>query len=151
VNNWDDLLLTGGFAPRARLLRGLTLLDVSARPHGVPHSIYEELWHAAMCQNILLAGGVSALSSWPLDDHFPKSPAPASQAEWNDLVTLFLADSERAVHQAEDAGWLESLESADTDWTWRNGLEFLAMHTAYHLGKIVLLRQMMKLWPPNDA
>lgn len=151
MNNWDDLLLTGGFAPRARLLRGLTLEQVGARPHGAPHSIYGELWHAAMCQKILLEGGTAALGAWAYKDHFPKNAAPESQAEWDDLVALFLSNSERAVRQADDEVWLESLESAEWGWTWRNALEFLAVHTAYHLGKIVLLRQVMDFWPPEDA
>lgn len=153
MNNWDDLLLTGGFAPRARLLRGLTLEQVGLRPYGAPHSIYGELWHAAMCQKRTLEGGTAALDDWPLEDHFPKNPTPESQSEWDGLVTMFLTDSGRAVRQADDAVWLESPESAETDWTWRNGLEFLAVHTAYHLGKIVLLRQIMNLWlpPPDDA
>lgn len=151
MNNWDDLLLTGGFAPQVRLLRGLTLEHVGARPYGAPHSIYQELWHTAMCQKRTLEGGTAALNDWPFEDHFPKNPAPESQSEWDGLVTMFLTDSERAVRQADDAVWLESPERAETEWTWRNGLEFLAVHTAYHLGKVVLLRQLMNLWPPPAA
>src|SRR5690554_5565879 len=44
-DQWDDLLLSGGFAPRAVLLRALTLEQVGAVPEGAPHSIYQELWH----------------------------------------------------------------------------------------------------------
>ncbi len=153
MNNWDDLLLTGGFTPRARLLRGLTLEHVGVRPPGAPHSIYQELWHAATCLKLTLEGGTAALGVWPLEDHFPQNAAPPSQEVWDELVASFLADSERAVRQADDAGWLESLESAETEWTWRNGLEFLAVHSAYHLGRIVLLRQLLGVWgpPPDDA
>lgn len=35
--------------------------------------------------------------------------------------------------------------------TWRDALEFLAVHSAYHLGKIVLLRQLIGAWPPPRA
>ncbi len=148
MNNWDDLLLTGGFAPRDRLLRGLTLEQVSARPPNVAHSIYQELWHAAWCQRHTLEGGMARLEAWPFAEHFPASPAPASQREWDDLVAMFLADAQRAVLQGDDAAWLEAPEHAQTDWTWRNSLEFLTMHSSYHLGKIVSLRQMLGLWPP---
>lgn len=151
MNNWDDLLLTGGFVPRARLLSGLTLAQVGAQPHGAPHSIYGELWHAAMCQKILLEGGTAALEAWPFEDHFPKDEAPASQGAWDELVAAFLAESARAVRRGDDTAWLESLENADYDWTWRNVLEFLTMHSAYHLGKIVSLRQILGAWPPPSA
>lgn len=150
MNIWDDLLLTGGFAPRARLLAGLTLDEVGMCPSGAPHSIYQELWHAAMCQQFTLEGGMEALGAWPWEEHFPITPEPASQREWDDLVEMFLEGSEQAVQRAEDRVWLEAPEHALTDWTWRNSLEFLTMHSAYHLGKIVLLRQILGLWPPPN-
>lgn len=90
------------------------------------------------------------LAAWPYAEHFPVSPSPASQREWNDLVEMFLRDSEHAVVLADDAAWLEAPEHVQTDWTWRNSLEFLTMHNAYHLGKIVSLRQVLGLWPPPE-
>lgn len=51
---WKHLFATGEFAERARLLSGLTLQQVTSRPHGVPHSIYEELWHATSWQRIVV-------------------------------------------------------------------------------------------------
>ena len=54
VNVWEHLFLTGEFAPRAHILEGLTVEQVSTRPAGAPHSIYEELWHAAEWQRIVL-------------------------------------------------------------------------------------------------
>jgi hypothetical protein len=53
MNIWEHLFLTGEFSARARLLSGLTLDEVRLRPEGVPHSIYDELWHAAMWQRIV--------------------------------------------------------------------------------------------------
>ena len=44
---WGHLFLTGEFPARADLLSGLTLEQVTLRPAGASHSIYEELWHAA--------------------------------------------------------------------------------------------------------
>lgn len=45
-DQYDDLFLSGVFAPRAALLRGLTLEQVSVVPQGASHSIYRELSHA---------------------------------------------------------------------------------------------------------
>lgn len=147
MNDWDDLLLTGGFAPRASIVTGLTLEQVEARPNGVSHSIYQELWHAAMVLKISLDEGRVALERWPYAQHFPLSSAPTDQREWDDLVQMFLTYSRRAVDLARDENWLNALEPGYPHSRWRDALEFLAVHTAYHLGKVVCLRQIMHIWP----
>jgi uncharacterized damage-inducible protein DinB len=147
MNDWDDLLLSGGFAPRETIFAGLTLEQVTARPNEVPHSIYQELWHAAMALKISLDEGRAALEHWPYELHFPVSSAPTNQQEWNDLVEMFLIYSKRAVALAKDESWLNAPEPEYTQSNWRDGLEFLAVHTAYHMGKVVCLRQVMQIWP----
>ena len=146
MNDWDDLLLSGGFAPRESIFAGLTFEHVSERPNDVPHSIYQELWHATMTLKISLEEGRVALERWPYAEHFPLSAAPANQQEWDDLVSMFLTYSKRAVTLAEDVNWLNAQEP-EYQSTWRDGLEFLAVHTAYHMGKVICLRQVMKVWP----
>ncbi len=146
MNDWDDLLLTGGFAPRESIFTGLTLEQVRARPNEVPHSIYQELWHTAMVLKISLDEGRAALERWSYEEHFPQSSAPANQQEWDDLVLMFLTYSKRAVELAKDENWLNSQEPEYPHSRWRDALEFLAVHTAYHLGKIICLRQVMKIW-----
>jgi uncharacterized damage-inducible protein DinB len=151
MNDWDDLLLSGGFAPRESIVTGLTPEQVQARPNDIPHSIYQELWHAAMALKISLDEGRSALERWPYEQHFPLSASPAHQQEWDDLVAMFLTYSRRAVKLAEDESWLNAPEPGYPESRWRDGLEFLAVHTAYHLGKVVCLRQVIGIWPPKKA
>lgn len=150
INVWEHLFLTGEFAPRAHILEGLTLEQVSTRPPGAPHSIYEELWHAAEWQRIVLEQDEAAHAQFDLEQ-FPGSPAPEDKATWQALVNSFLSFSERAVELAQNEAWLESPETEHN--TWRVGLESLAVHSAYHMGKIVLLRQLLGVWspPPEDA
>src|SRR5690606_95034 len=119
MDQWDDLLLTGGFAPRAVLLRNLTLAQAGAVPPGAPHSIYQELWHAARVLDMSLTDGRVVLETWPLSEHFPASAQPANQAEWDALVKLFLAASEKAVKMSHEPGWLESQEPG-YGTTWRD-------------------------------
>jgi uncharacterized damage-inducible protein DinB len=145
MNDWDDLLLTGGFAPRETIFAGLTLEQVGMRPHDVPHSIYQELWHAATVLKMSLEEGRVVLERWPYAQHFPSSSAPANQQEWDDLVSMFLTYSKRAVTLSRDEHWL-SAQEPEYQSTWRDGLEFLAIHTAYHMGKVVCLRQVMNIW-----
>ena len=154
VNVWEHLFLTGEFAPRDHILKGLTPEQVGTRPDGAPHSIYEELWHAAEWQRIVLDRDETAHARFEGGEQFPSSPAPEDEAVWRALVASFLADSERAVKLARDEAWLETEETADNPgFTWRNALEVLAVHSAYHLGKIVLLRQLLGIWspPPEDV
>jgi hypothetical protein len=153
TNVWEHLFLDGEFAPRARILSGLTLQDVGQRPAGLPHSIYEELWHAAMWQHIVLDQDEAAFERFDHDGgQFPPNPAPDDEEAWQRLVDKFLADSARAVKLAEDDAWLATEGDVDNPgFTWRNTLETLALHSAYHMGKIVSLRQVLGLWPKPSA
>lgn len=149
-DQWDDLFLSGAFAPRAVLLRGLSLDEASTVPDGTPHSIYQELWHATKVLEMSLANGRVVLESWPLEEHFPASPAPSNEAAWQALVSSFLTASQRAVALSRDPGWLASPDPGYERFglTWRDALEFLTVHTAYHLGKVVAIRQRLGSWPP---
>ena len=61
-DQFDDLFLNGAFAPRAVLLRGLTLEQVGARPASAPHSIFQALWHVTTVLRKSLDGGRSSWS-----------------------------------------------------------------------------------------
>ena len=153
MNTWEQLFLTGEFAPREYIFGGLTLEQVGARPAGAPHSIYEELWHAAEWQRLTLDRDEAALERWERREQFPPRPAPENEAAWRELAGSFLADSVRAVRLSQNEVWLEADETeALPGFTWRNALEHLAVHNAYHMGKIVLLRQLLGIWsPPPDG
>lgn len=152
-DQWDDLLLSGGFAPREALLRGLSLEQVSAVPVGAPHSIYQELWHVTTVLRMSLDDGRVALESWPLEAHFPESSAPVTESDWRDLVAGYLSAASELVSRSKEPGWLESPDPGYERFgmTWRDALEFLAVHSAYHFGRIVLLRQLLGAWPPAPA
>ena len=149
MNVWEFLFMNGEFAPRAYILGGLTLEQVGTRPVAAPHSIFEELWHTATWQRIVLDRDEAAYARWEQGGQFPPNPAPNDEASWQELVNSFLAHSERAVQLGEDETFLEV--ELDPGFTWRNALECLAVHNAYHMGKIVLLRQLLGVWsPPPD-
>ena len=143
MSTWEHLFLTGEFRARADLLSGLTLEQVTLRPAGASHSIYDELWHAARWQRTVVerekpAGG----------DYYP-SAEPEHEQQWLDVVRLFLDGARAAV------AWSESPErlalEVEPGVTMAEELYSLAVHNAYHLGKIVTLRQMIGAWPPKPA
>ena len=142
MNIREHLFLTGEFRARADLLSGLTLEQVRMRPAGASHSIYEELWHAAGYQR-------SIVEREPSTGEFYPSVAPQHAQEWDDLVRQFLDGARAAVAWAESPERL-ALE-VEPGLTMADELNSVAVHNAYHLGKIMALRQMIGAWPPKAA
>ena len=143
---WEHLFVAGEFMRRDRLLAGLDLEQVTAKPGGAPHSIYEELWHAAEWQRIVVERDEDAPETWVEGGWpFPTS-APERAEEWQRLVESFLRNARKA------GEWGESLvdrgEELELGCTVSDVLASLAVHDAYHLGKIVALRQVLGAWPP---
>ena len=140
MHNLEHLLLVGEFPERAHLLSGLTLEQVVVRPDGASHSIYEELWHLVGYQQSVLEPGS------PTGDLYP-SAAPTHEHQWHDLVRVFL-DGARAAAALGHAPERLALE-AEPGVTLADELNSVAVHNAYHLGKIVALRQRIGAWPPT--
>ena len=141
----EHLFLVGEFPERARLLSGLTLDQVTQRPDGATHSIYEELWHVVGYQQSILEPGGTAD---PSGDLFPSAP-PEHEHQWHDLVRVFL-DGARAAAALGQAPERLALE-VEPGVTMADELNSVAVHNAYHLGKIVALRQRIGAWPPMSA
>ncbi len=140
MNILEHLFLTGEFPPRAHLLSGLTLEQITLRPDGASHSIYEELWHVVAYQQSIVAQGD------PSGDHYPRRP-PENEQEWRDLVRVFM-DGARAAAAMADAPQRLAAE-VEPGVTMADELNCVAVHNAYHLGKIVALRQRIGAWPPR--
>ena len=143
---WEHLFIDGEFMSRARLLSGLTVEQVSVRPPGLAHSIYEELWHTTRWQSIVVQCDERATAAWMDGGQDFPSEAPAHERTWEELVAEFLAGSETAVELGRSPEALRDVEGPGVSLTER--LESLAVHNAYHIGKIVALRQVIGAWPP---
>ena len=145
---WDHLFLTGEFRARKDLLSGLTLEQVMLRPTGASHSIYEELWHAATIQRCVVERDKALEALLRGGANYP-SAAPDHEQQWHDMVLQFLEGARAAVvwAQAPDRLALE----VEPGLTMSDELHCLAVHNAYHLGKIVALRQRIGPWPLKAA
>jgi uncharacterized damage-inducible protein DinB len=143
MNRWEHLFY-GEYAERKKILSGLTLEQVTAVPSGQSHSIFAELWHTVLWQKIIVTRDEDLYNkSWKEDNLYPKH-VPEKLEEWTDLVEEFLLGLEQAVE------WTRSPERLDLEVnpgeTMRDILPSLAVHNAYHMGKIVALRQIMGNW-----
>ena len=139
----EHLFLVGEFAERAYLLSGLTLEQVTLRPEGVSHSIYDELWHLVGYQQSIIAPGGA-----PSGDRFPAA-APEHLEQWHQLVQLFLAGARTAAELGQAPARLAA--EVEPGVTLADELNCVAVHNAYHFGKIVALRQRIGAWPPGAS
>lgn len=144
-NKWRHLFVDGEYAARQKILSGLTLEQVIYRPSEQSHSIYEELWHTTKWQQIV-AFRDEEYETWANEELYPEK-APVSEQDWRDLVSQFLSGLEKALEWASSPEKLK-IES-DPGITMDDNLVSLAVHNAYHLGKIVALRQMIGAWQPE--
>ena len=143
MNAFEHLFLVGEFAERERLLSGLTLEQVTLRPEGAPHSIYDELWHLVGYQQSIVEPGDP-----PSGDLYPTA-APEREEQWQQLVQLFLTGARAAAALGREPARLA--DEVEPGWTLADELHCVAVHNAYHFGKIVALRQRIGAWPPGAS
>ena len=153
------LVADSAAAPPSHILEGVDE-GLSTRGFaGAPHTIYEELWHLAFWQQMTL-DWVRGIET-PVPEHasagFPDERDRRGEP-WDRLCRRFLAGAEAAAEFTRDAREMErsircpSLPGVPVrTMTVREQLESLAAHNAYHLGRIVLLRQMGGAWPPASG
>jgi uncharacterized damage-inducible protein DinB len=159
MNELAQALIADSYAAApSHILEGLTD-DLVHREHpNVPHTIYAELWHLTFWQQITLDWIAGIETPYPdkPSDGFPSKPDTES---WQQLRRRFLHGAEQAaVATSQDPARLDqpircpSRPDAPTRiMSVRDQLISLAAHNAYHLGRIVLLRQLFKAWPPPSG
>jgi uncharacterized damage-inducible protein DinB len=158
LNNELELVIAGdsAAAPPAHILEGLSAHAANRPIPGAPHTIYEELWHIAYWQQMTL--------DWiaEIETPFPDSPAagfppvdPADREDWPELCARFFRTLRVATAAAAHEIRLDAPIRCPSRpgqpvriMTVREQLESLGAHNHYHFGRIVLLRQLMGLWPP---
>jgi uncharacterized damage-inducible protein DinB len=162
MNELAQALIAESYAaPPSHILEGLTDDLVHRELPNVPHTIYAELWHIAFWQRITLHWIAGIETPYPTkpSDGFPQNPSTEpSQEPWEQLRHRFLHGAEQAAAAAQDTLRLDhpircsSRPGAPTRiMSVRDQLISLAAHNAYHLGRIVLLRQLLQAWPPHSG
>jgi DinB family protein len=154
------LCLNGDSAhtPPSHILENLSSELAHRLVAGAPHAIYAEVWHAAFWQEITLEWlrGVETPCPERAALGFPTEEQVHSES-WADLCRRFLSGAEKGAAIANGVG-TEKLVVCPSPagkparrMTVREQLESLAAHNAYHLGRVVLLRQMLGSWPPPSG
>jgi uncharacterized damage-inducible protein DinB len=159
----NELALTfsgdSAHAPPSHILEDLSEELAHRTIADAPHNIYAEVWHAAYWQDVML-GRVHGKGT-PSPEHntmsFPDEAAVEAE-KWSDLSARFLRGVTKAAAIAsEDEEKLQRVVLCPAPWnparsmTVREQLESFAAHNAYHLGRVVLLRQLLGSWPPPSG
>jgi len=144
-------------AAPSHILEGLNDSLVRRTIPNVPHTIYQELWHITFWQQVSL--------DWitGIETPFPTRPSDGFEADpshepWDQLRQRFLLGAEQAAAGARDTSRLDQLIRCPSRpghpiriMTIRDQLISLTAHSAYHFGRIVLLRQLLQVWPPASG
>ncbi|MGA2649462.1 MAG: DinB family protein [Terracidiphilus sp.] len=145
--------------PPAEILEGLSAEFAHRTIAGAPRSIYEELWHIAFWQQMTLDWVRGIETPYPVhaSDGFPTLEATAAE-DWDQLRRRFLTTSRDAAAAALDTSRLDVEVRCPSRpgqpvriMTVREQLESLGAHSAYHFGRIVLIRQLLGSWPPPSG
>jgi uncharacterized damage-inducible protein DinB len=143
MNQWEHLFY-GEYAERKKILSGLRLEQVTAVLSGQSHSIFAGLWHTVAWQKMIVTRDETPYNKTPQEDDLCPKHVPEKLEEWTALVEEFLVGLDQAIE------WTRSPERLDLEVnpgeTMRYILPSLAVHNAYHMGKIVALRQIMGNW-----
>jgi hypothetical protein len=146
-DKYKHLLNNGEYASAETILSGLTFEQVTHLPSVQSHTIYDELWHTARWQNIVINDDKALYEKWKQGEVYPTAQA-SSQKDWDELVKEFISTLNKAIEFSRIPDKMQ--RNLDYGGTFSDALEILATHNAYHLGKIVAIRQFIGAWPPKD-
>ena len=132
-----------------KAVEGLDWRIAGKRPDGFPHSIFQLLNHIVYWQEWMVkwldgdkpAAPKHASGSWP------GGTEPANSEEW--------AQARRRLGKAIDALTRRCGEGDPLSKRGRKSriemLQTIALHTSYHVGQVVQLRQVLGVWPPPSG
>ncbi len=144
---WRHVLLEGEYPPRERAVKGIPLDAAGAIPEGASNSIYQELMHLIGWHKVILSLSEAMYKEWMSGERFPAETAPADEAEWEAKVEEYLSDLAAIAEAAEAA---DPSTEIGPDITLGEIYTAMTTHNAYHVGKIVALRQSLGCWPAEE-
>ncbi len=144
VLNWRE-----AHADWKQALAGLDTAHRGVRPQGSPHSAWDLLEHVRLAQRDILDFTLDPKHispDWP-SGYWPKSLAPADDAEWEKSVGEFFRDLKEMEklmnNQRTD---LFARLPHGTGQTYLRQVLLLIDHNSYHLGQLVLVRRLLSAW-----
>ena len=152
MNARELLVETYAHIPPGHALEQLDAADAERRLPGAGHSIADIVahmsfwqdWFCSRCDGVAEAMPAPAARGWP----------DVTAQSWPSVHARFVAGLERAVALADrgDRAITPPIEFGPlASYTVRDALVHVAQHNSHHLGQVILLRQLMALWPPPSG
>lgn len=120
------------------------------RPAGLAHSPWEILEHIRIVQRDILDFSLAERYDeleWP-SDYWPNSPEPPEPGAWERSIAAVREDRGRLEEMARDAQVdLTAVTPHGTDQSYLREILLVVVHTAYHVGQLVLVRKLLGAWP----
>jgi hypothetical protein len=117
---------------------------------GLQHTGWQLLEHSRIAQWDILefSRNPKHVSPGFPEGYWPKTPNPASQAEWDKSVEAFQRDLHEMVELVKNSSTdlFAKIPHGDGQTILRQAL-VLADHNSYHLGQLVDLRRALGAWP----
>ena len=119
------------------------------QPAGLPHSPWQLLEHVRIAQADILDFCRNAdyvHKKWP-DDYWPKTPAPPTAQAWDESVAAYRRDRKAMQELASDTAVdLFARIPHGEKQTYLREVLLVADHASYHVGQLVLVRQLLGNW-----
>ena len=120
------------------------------RPNDLPHSAWELIEHLRIAQWDIIEYALNPKHKSPgfPDGYWPKSPEPPDPKTWDKSIATFRADRKKLVGALQKADILAPIPPANNQ-SLASKTILLIDHNAYHLGQLILLRRLLRIWPGN--
>ena len=119
-------------------------------PDGWDYSAWQLVEHLRIAQEDILQFCVAATykeMTWP-DDYWPASPAPPTDAAWDQSLDAYRQDRKALQDLAADPEIdLLAVVPSGTTQTYLREILLVVDHTAYHVGQLIALRKQLGIWP----
>jgi uncharacterized damage-inducible protein DinB len=119
------------------------------RPEGAAHSVWELVEHLRLAQRDILDFCIDPdyrEQNWP-DAYWPPTPAPPSASAWRKTVEQYHADVAQFQRLVGDPDFdLFATVPWGSGQTHIREVMLVFDHAAYHVGQIVLVRQLLGAW-----
>ncbi len=118
------------------------------RVRGLPYTLFDLLEHIRLSIADILQyinDPNYEMGNWP-EDYWPKKHKPTNQKDLQDSINFLYSDIKKLRKMVKKNHLLKPLEYGDKKHTLTREVLILCNHTSYHLGQIIILRRLLKIW-----